>query len=253
MGPPSTNDIIGLVLVYLLIATVLFLSYRSDREHPQFDSRKLVHIGIGNFVFVWWMFTQSWIMLVFFTVPFALVLFVAMFKGNVISESRLGELSRRGNNTGLFLYAVTITVLVLFFFKDGSLNLVVRDAPHDEHWLAASVAVMAMTYGDGFGSIIGKRFGKHRLLNGKTLEGSAGVFVATTVMSMVVFAMFSRLNGLAFNGVTYLFDTDGLLPWYLTSVIVGLASAVLEAVCKGDYDNFVNPIAIGILLVLLGL
>ena len=248
----TTNDIIGLVLVYALIVAALLLSLLVEKKLPNMDSRKVVHIGVGNFVFVWWMFTQSWVMLAFFTVPFAVILFIAMFRGNAISESKLGELTRKGHNTGLFLYAITITVLVVFFFRDGLLYSILPDLGR-EHWLAASIAIMAMTYGDGFGSVIGRRIGKHKIIHGKSLEGSIGVFCATTVMACVMFALFSAVNGLTFNGITYVFDTEGLIPWFLIAPIAGLLSAVLEALCNGDYDNFVNPIIIGLILVALGL
>ena len=156
MEPMTTNDIIGLVLVYALIVLALVLSVVVEKRFPNIDSRKVVHIGVGNFVFVWWMFTQAWVMLAFFAIPFALILFIAMFRGNVISESRLGELSRKGHNTGLFLYAVTIAILVSFFFRDGFIAQIFSQAPGTEHWLAASIAIMAMTYGDGFGSVVGR-------------------------------------------------------------------------------------------------
>ena len=249
----TTNDIIGLVLVYGLIILALVLSLIVEKKLPNIDSRKVVHIGVGNFVFVWWMFTQSWVMLAFFTVPFAIILFLAMFRGNAISESKLGELTRKGHNTGLFLYAITITVLVVLFFKDGVLTMLPIDSPYNEHWLAASIAIMAMTYGDGFGSVVGRRIGKHKIINGKSLEGSIGVFCATTIMTCVMFALFTALDGITMNGITYCFDTVGLIPWFVIAPLAGLLSAVLEALCNGDYDNFVNPIIIGLVLVALGL
>ena len=122
-----------------------------------------------------------------------------------------------------------------------------------EHWLAASIAIMAMTYGDGFGSVVGRRIGKHKIIHGKSLEGSIGVFCATTIMACVMFALFEAVNGLTFNSVTYWFDTSGIVPWFVIAPIAGLLSAVLEALCNGDYDNFVNPIIIGLVLVAFGL
>ena len=248
----TTNDIIGLVLVYGLIIAALIASLIVEKKLPNIDSRKVVHIGVGNFVFVWWIFTESWVMLAFFTIPFAVILFLAMFRGNAISESKLGELTRKGHNTGLFLYAITITVLVLFFFRDGLLSVILNDG-HKEHWLAASIAIMAMTYGDGFGSVVGRRIGKHKIIHGKSLEGSIGVFCATTIMACVMFALFSAINSITINGITYCFDTTGIIPWFVIAPLAGLLSAILEALCNGDYDNFVNPIIIGLALVALGL
>ena len=249
----TTNDIIGLVLVYALIVAALVISLIVEKKCPNIDNRKVVHIGVGNFVFVWWMFTESWVMLVFFTIPFAIILFLAMFRGNAIGESKLGELTRKGHNTGLFLYAITITVLIVLFFRDGVLTMFDICGPYNEHWLAASIAIMAMTYGDGFGSVVGRRIGKHKIIHGKSLEGSIGVFCATTIMACVMFALFNAISGITFNGITYLFNTEGIIPWFVIAPLAGLLSAVLEALCNGDYDNFVNPIIIGLMLVALGL
>ena len=68
-----------------------------------------------------------------------------------------------------------------------------------------------------------------------------------------MFALFNAVDGLTMNGITYFFDTSGIIPWFVIAPIAGLLSAVLEALCNGDYDNFVNPIIIGLVLVALGL
>ena len=248
MALMTTNDIIGLVLAYGLIVAALVVSLIVEKKCPNIDNRKVVHIGVGNFVFVWWMFTESWVMLAFFTVPFAIILFLAMFRGNAIGESKLGELTRQGHNTGLFLYAITITVLVLFFFRDGWLSSIFPDAGR-EHWLAASIAIMAMTYGDGFGSVVGKRFGKHKTINGKSLEGSIGVFAAATIMSFVVLGFYTFL---CTNGYCTL-DYETSISFWILPPVVGLITAVTEMVCPGEYDNIFIPILTALASVLMGL
>ena len=113
------QDYIGLALVYGIIAVSLGAALVLERRGSRRDVRKVVHIGVGFFVFVWWMFTENWIMLVFFTLPFAAILLVAMFRGNAVSESKLGDLANnKGHREGLFLYAVTITKSV-----EGSLGV----------------------------------------------------------------------------------------------------------------------------------
>ena len=82
-----TQDYIGLVLVYAIIAIFLAAGLYLDKKGSKIDVRKVVHIGVGNFILVWWMFTAGWIMLAFFTIPFAIVLFLAMMKDNAISRS----------------------------------------------------------------------------------------------------------------------------------------------------------------------
>lgn len=231
----TPQDYAGLVLVYAIIAISLAAALALDRRGSRADTRKVVHMGVGLFVLVWWMFSENWIMLVFFTVPFAAILFVMMLRGNALSGSRLGDMANnRGHRTGLFLYAVSITVLVALFW---------------DHWTAASVGVAAMAWGDGMGSVVGRRYGRHPLVNGKSLEGSIGVFVTTFAASALIILFYGWLAASGY----YSGDSEGILPVWALSLAAASAATVLEAVCPGEYDNIVMPLAVASLMVLLGL
>ncbi len=231
----ETQDIIALVLVYVVILASLGASLYLEKKGSKIDTRKVVHIGVGNFIFIWWMFIESWVMLVFFTIPFALILLVAMIKGTRLYNSKLGELSRQGHTTGLLFYAITVSVMVIFF----------RD-----HWIAATIGIVAMTYGDGFGSVIGRRFGKHRLREGKSFEGSFGVFAATAIMSMVIVLLYGFLASAGYYPAGVY---TGIVPAPIACMVAGLVASVVEAVCSGSYDNLAVPISTAIVMVLLGL
>ena len=230
------QDVIGLLLVYMIIAVSLAVALAMERKGSGGDVRKVVHIGVGFFVFVWWMFSENWIMFVFFALPFAIVLFVAMLRDNAVSNSALGNIANnKGHRIGLFLYVVSIGILIVFFW---------------DHWTAATVGVVAMTWGDGFGSVIGKRFGRHRILNGKSLEGSLAVFAATAVMAAVIILLYGWL---AASGYYPAGDGTAVVPFWAASVVAGLLAMALEAVCPGQYDNLVIPLAVAGAMVLLGL
>lgn len=230
------QDYIGLALVYGIIAVSLGAALVLERRGSRRDVRKVVHIGVGFFVFVWWMFTENWIMLVFFTLPFAAILLVAMFRGNAVSESKLGDLANnKGHREGLFLYAVTITILVAFFW---------------DHWTAATIGVVAMTFGDGMGSVVGRRFGRHRFLGGKSVEGSLGVFAATAIMAAVIMLFYGWLTA---SGYYPTGDSVAIVPVWAVAVIAGAVATVLEALCPGQYDNIVIPLVVACAMVLLGL
>ena len=231
----ETQDCVALVLVYLIIAASLGISMYLEKKGSSVDTRKVVHIGVGNFVFVWWMFTENWIMLAFFTVPFGIVLFLAMLKDNAISRSKLGTLSNQGHKTGLFFYAVTITILVIAC---------------SGHWTAASIGVVAMTYGDGFGSVLGRRFGKHKTFNGKSLEGSLGVFALTAVMAAVVILFYGLL---ASAGLYPAGAYGGIVPIWAACLIAGALASAIEAVSKGFFDNLAVPLIVALAMALLGL
>lgn len=237
MFPISSNDIVALVLVYVLIAVVLVVAQLIQKKYgDRFDIRKIIHIGIGNFVFIWWMFEHAWVMEVFFAIPFAIILFFAMLKDNAIAKSALGDISQnKGHKPGLFLYVMSIVILVALCFN--------------EHWSAASIGIVAMTWGDGFGSIIGKRYGKHKSFNGKSVEGTLGVFVVTAVVSMIL---------MVFLGFMPLPDPTGIrlvasIPIWACCLIAGAVVSVTETFTPGWVDNIVNCMAVTAVMILLGL
>lgn len=230
------QDYIGLALVYLIIAASLGLAMVMKRRRPSADARKVIHLGVGSFVLVWWMFSENWIMLAFFTVPFSVILLVAMMKDNIVSRSELGDIANnQGHRAGLFLYAVSITILVALFW---------------DHWTAATVGVVAMTWGDGLGSVIGRRFGRHKTVNGKSLEGSLGVFIGTAVVSFLVITFYGYLTA---SGVYPAGDSVAIVPTWAVSVMAGAIATILEAFCPGQYDNLAIPVVVAAAMVMLGL
>ena len=233
----TTNDLVALVLVYALIIAVLAIALLvQKRSGDKHDIRKIIHIGIGNFVFIWWMFENAWVMEAFFAIPFAIILFFAMLKDNVISKSALGDISQnKGHKTGLFLYVISIVILVALCFN--------------EHWTAASIGIVAMTWGDGFGSVIGKRFGKHKIVKGKSVEGTLAVFAVTAIVSLIL---------VLFLGAMPLPDNTGIklvacIPMWACCIIAGAVVAVTEMVAPGWIDNIVNSMAVTGVMILLGL
>ena len=204
------------------------------------DNREVIHIGVGAFIYIWWAFTENWIMLAFFAIPFAIILFFAMFPGNPISDSKLGEVTNdMGHRYGLFLYVVSICIMVAFFF---------------DHWIAATIAIVAMTRGDGFGSIIGKKYGKHKLIHGKSLEGSIGVFAFTAAISMFVIMLYGFLyTTLPDYGILVNAATVGIVSAIGCSLLAGTIATVVEAVAPGDFDNLLISLCVAVPLVLLGL
>ncbi len=232
----SNNDIIALIMVYVLIAIVLVVAFTVQKRTDRVDVRKIIHIGIGNFVFIWWMFEHAWVMEAFFAIPFALLLFVAMLKDNKISNSALGDITNnKGHKQGLFLYVVSIVVLVALCFND--------------HWTAASMGIVAMTWGDGCGSIIGKKYGKHKSFNGKSVEGTLAVFAATVIVSLILVTMLGMVSLPAGTGIVL----DAIIPVWACCIVAGAVVAFTETFSPGWVDNIVNCMAVTGVMILLGL
>jgi len=232
----SDNDILALVLVYALIIVVLAITLIIQKKTDKVDIRKVIHIGIGNFVFIWWMFEHAWVMEAFFAIPFAIILFAAMLKDNIVSNSALGDITQnKGHKQGLFLYVVSIIVLVALCFQ--------------EHWTAASIGIVAMTWGDGFGSIIGKKYGKHKSFNGKSIEGTIAVFAATAIVSLILVAFLGCMPLPAGTGIVL----EAIIPTWICCIIAGIVVAITETFSPGWVDNIVNCFAVTGVMILLGL
>ena len=93
---------------------------------------------------------------------------------------------------------------------------------------AASIAIYALAFGDGFAGIIGKAFGRTRpsFLFGKSIEGSLACFLAVFISSWRV----------CHN-----------LPLCLTA---SLTASAVEALPLEDFDNVILPLAVGLVVFL---
>ncbi len=225
----TEGDLLGLVGVYGYVAAVVALSWalRGRVENP----RKLVHILTGGIVFFWWAFDTRWAMAGLAAAPFVVLLLlctpVSPFER--LRRSTLGCRSSEGHPYGLVMYAASWTAVAYLLFHD---------------LFSASVAIAAMSFGDGMGELVGRRFGRLRYMRGRTVEGTMAVFGATAASVAVLSWFYFDLVGYAYGG-----PPEMVL---LFAVAVGGLVACLEAVTPGKVDNLVIPLAVGGYLHLLG-
>jgi dolichol kinase len=94
---------------------------------------------------------------------------------------------------------------------------------------AASIAIYALAFGDGFAGLVGKFFGRLRpaFLCGKSLEGSLACFVAVFIAGYIV---------------------TGSLGLTLA---VALTAMAVEALPLEDYDNLALPVMVGLVVQLM--
>ena len=217
----TEGDVLGLVGVYSYVACVVALSWiLRDRVK---NARKLVHILTGGIIFFWWSFDSRLVMAGLAAFPFVPLLLLATPKSPVgfLRRSPLGARSSEGHTYGLVMYAISWTVIAYFLFGD---------------LVAASIAIVAMSFGDGMGELVGKRFGRLRYMPHRTLEGSLAVFFAT-MLGIIVISWFY------FGVVGY---TGGTAPELLYPFALAVAGfvAFLEAVTPGSVDNLVIPLVV---------
>ncbi|OGS42001.1 MAG: hypothetical protein A3K67_06160 [Euryarchaeota archaeon RBG_16_62_10] len=229
MGPLTEGDLVGLAGVYGYVSMVVAASWAlKDRVR---NPRKIVHIATGGIVLFWWTFDSGAVMAGLAALPFVPLLLLASPGSPVtwLRSSPLGARSSEGHPHGLVLYAVSWTILAYFLFED---------------LFAASVAIAAMSFGDGMGEVVGKRYGRRQYMEDRTVEGSLAVFVATAV-SVIALAWF-YFDLIGYSGGT----VPALIPLFAVSVSGFVAC--LEAVTPGAIDNLVIPLAVGGLLHIMG-
>lgn len=225
----SEGDVLGLLGVYGYVLSVVALSWAlKDRVR---SARKLVHILTGGIVFFWWSFDSNIIMAGLAALPFVALLLLATPKSPVafLRESPLGERSSEGHAYGLVLYAVSWTVIAYFLFDD---------------LFAASIAIAAMSFGDGMGELVGRRYGRFHYMPHRTLEGSAAVLLATFV-SIIILSWFY------FDVIGYCFGEQPAML-YLFAFAVASFVTLIEAMTPGSIDNLVIPLLVAGFLHVMG-
>ncbi len=217
----TEGDLLGLAGVYGYVACVIALSW-ALRDRVK-NARKLVHILTGGIIFFWWSFDSRLVMAGLAALPFVPLLLLATPRSPVefLRRSPLGARSSEGHAYGLVMYAVSWTVIAYSLFGD---------------LVAASIGIAAMSFGDGMGELVGKRFGRLRYGPHRTLEGSLAVFFAT-MLSIIVIARFY------FDVVGY---AGGSPPELLIPFAIAVAGfvAFIEAVTPGSVDNLVIPLVV---------
>lgn len=231
----TTGDILGLVFSYIFAFGMLLIveAIRRWRNYPTEFTRKLVHIGAGMWIWVILLLFDHWQFAIIPTATF--IIFNAIFlRYHIFSAMDPKE----GATPGTIYFAFSCTFL-LFIFHTGWEQGFPRGFEQ-----YAMVGIMAMTWGDAFSSIIGKRFGKHSytVLGNKghkrTLEGSLAGFVFTFVAVAITLAILSSLS----------------LPLILLGgLFAAIVGTLLEAISPWGSDNLTVPIGVSIVLFWFGL
>jgi phytol kinase len=229
MQGPGAGDLLLTLLCYGYVLTMIQVAnLLNERGISGSGSRKFLHAMIGNLPlvipFFEWSFTPPLV-----AAPFILITLLASpHSPSPFMRKRLARLSNLtegGHSLGLFLYACSYTLLAVLY-------------PLKPHIIAAGVIPMA--YGDTVAALVGMRFGRKVLLNGKTLEGTLGMFSASLLGLILSFTYFSRL---------YSFTLFEMLP---ATIVVAIVVAIAELLFPRGFDNLAVPLLGALAFVLMG-
>lgn len=168
------SNVWGLILSYVLIFLIIGIStvLQNKKILGEEGARKFIHIGVSN----WWILAM-----IFFTgdnaVWFAMIPPVTFIVLNYLSYrlNLLKAMERGGKgNLGTVYFPVSLLILVILTFG-------VLKRPE-----IGAIGILIMGYGDGLAAAIGSKYGKHKLVFGKSLEGTVTMFVASLVVALAV-------------------------------------------------------------------
>ncbi len=210
------SNIIGLLISFpflaLVIAVGIFLKHRFSISSE--SMRKFVHIGVSN----WWFIEVNF----FTTLAYALIgpiffiitnsLFTFLGWGKALG------MDDRKRNYGLIYFPITLLILVVMQYQ-GIVSS-----------LACSIAVLIMGYGDGLAALIGAKWGKKKL----PVRFAKKSYLGTLVMAGVSFII-------TFIGLAS-YSTLGMTSIVGISLLIGLVSALVEAVTPLALDNITVPL-----------
>jgi len=206
------SDIVGVLSVYLYVAILLLLTEKVISKKYPVMSRKLLHIMVGNVAFLLPIFETRWIMAFIAAGPF--IIFTFLMSPYTPIKSIRGKTSSAGHSMGLVYYSITWTILAYLFFD----NMVV-----------IAIGILAMSYGDGFASVIGSKYGvrKYNLFGDeKSFVGSFSMFIFTFIMMIVA---------LFYYGIDFSFSIAMIL------FFIAFFAAIVEGITPKGLDNLFVP------------
>ena len=207
------SDLAGVAFVYIYVALLLIITEKLLSKYPEV-SRKVLHIMVGNVAFILPIFVTREIMAFIAAGPF--IFFTFLMSPYTPIKSIRGKTSTAGHGMGLVYYSITWTILAYLFFD----NMVV-----------IAIGIFAMSYGDGFASVIGQRFGKKKFNvfgDKKSYAGSAAMFIFTFIM-MNVALLYYNIS----------------ITFYILLVLafIALLVTIVEALTPRGLDNLTVPFA----------
>ena len=205
------SDIAGVLLVYIYVAILLIITEKLLDKYPEV-SRKVLHIMVGNIAFLLPVFVTKEIMAFLAAGPF--ILFTFLMSPYTPIKSIKGKTSAAGHGMGLVYYAITWTILAYLFFD----NMVV-----------IAIGILAMSYGDGFASIVGLRYGKKKY----NVFGDEKSYVGST--AMFVFTLITTIVALLYYNISITFSVMLILAF------ISLIAAIVEGLTPKGLDNLSVP------------
>ena len=214
------NNYIGLVIAYLYVFATIGVAegLRRWRNYGSDFTRKFIHIGVGML---------SWLVPLLFSSPWPFVIACVTFGILNLLDWKYGFFSSMASsnpsNLGTVYFPIAAAFIAVIFWDEPPLLV---------------AALMPLTWGDGFASVIGKLYGRHQYRvfgHDRSLEGSASFFVLGGFFSMLalwlvgghpdVSVMGAVVPALVLAGIATV--SEAVSPWGLDNLTVPAVSTIV--------------------------
>ncbi len=236
------GNAIALVLSFLLIVffysvSLIIKNKKTRKINNVFLARKVLHIGVSNWAFIYFYLFQDKFLLPLLGLIFMAVvnLLVELKNKRNINENKVNSTNNfnYGINYGTIEYPLVMAFLLIFmqFFLKNDSNYYNPDYENDILLLKSfTSALLGMGYGDGLSAIIGHFYGKKLLpfSNDKTVLGSMVMFICVFIITI----FFLNLS-------------------IISALFISFSASILEAYTPFKLDNITVPIGIFFLVLLL--
>lgn len=210
---------IGIILSVIFVLTTIGVStyFEKSGKMSGEGTRKLVHIVVSNWWFIAMAFFETGWSAAIVPLMFIVVNYVS-YKKQIFTSIERGE---GAGDLGTVYYAIALFVLAFWTFSIGRPEI-------------GGIGILTMGYADGFAAVIGKRYGKTKLIYGKTIEGT----LTNIVMAFAVAMFFNIAFGM---GLT------------LSSIaLITIVATFLELFTPLGFDNLSVPIGVSLLVYFIG-
>ncbi len=198
----------GFVIGILLLTTLLEKRQIVGDE----GARKLIHVAVAHW-YILAMFTfDNAFLVTIIPLTFVLINYLS-HRFNLLSAMERDQEDRHDLGTVYYAISLTIITFIAFYF---------------DYRLEGLFAVLAMGYGDGFGAILGKRYGKKKVFHHKSYVGSFAMLFFTLLIGLIIFSS----------------------QWHFI-ILIAVIATFLEMFTVNGYDNLSVPLMIFFLSVVI--
>ncbi|ERJ11946.1 diacylglycerol/polyprenol kinase family protein [Haloplasma contractile] len=205
----SNPNIIGLIISFAFVFFIIFMSTLLSRwtRLSEEGSRKFIHIGVSNWWIIAMLFFDDYLIASIVPIVFIIINSIS-YKFNVISAMERND----DSNLGTVYFPISLLVLVLFTF-------LYLNQPY-----IGALGILIMGYGDGLAAVFGKKFGKRKLYQDKSVIGSAVMFISSTIVAIIILSCYNPVQ------------------LVLNVFLISTVATILELFSKKGLDNLTVPI-----------